>query len=169
MRTLIWNSVHLVGCASKEVTKTMAQAQQITRSTHGDSLADIMERVLTTGVVIAGDIQVKLCDVELLTIRIRLLICSVEKARELGISWWWEEQPSSNDSISKLKMLEDVFPNRICLLEPRGRNTKTFGSSRECKPKSVLPWKKENSRRHASIAIRHAKEQGIRHKRSWTL
>jgi hypothetical protein len=73
----------------------MTQAQVITRATHGDSLADILERVLNTGLVIAGDIRVKLCDVELLSIQLRLLICSVEKARELGISWWWQtpEQP----------------------------------------------------------------------------
>jgi hypothetical protein len=68
----------------------MAQAQLITRATHGDSLADILERVLNTGLVIAGDIRIKLCDVELLSIQLRLLICSVEKARELGISWWWQ-------------------------------------------------------------------------------
>jgi hypothetical protein len=68
----------------------MTQAQLITRSTHGDSLADILERVLNTGLVIAGDIRIKLCDVELLSIQLRLLICSVEKARELGISWWWQ-------------------------------------------------------------------------------
>ena len=58
----------------------MAQAQLITRATHGDSLADILERVLNTGLVIAGDIRIKLCDVELLSIQLRLLICSVEKA-----------------------------------------------------------------------------------------
>jgi hypothetical protein len=68
----------------------MAQAQLITRATHGDSLADILERVLNTGLVIAGDIRIKLCDVELLSIQLRLLICSVEKAKELGISWWWQ-------------------------------------------------------------------------------
>ena len=68
----------------------MAQAALITRATHGDSLADILERVLNTGLVIAGDIRIKLCDVELLSIQLRLLICSVEKARELGISWWWQ-------------------------------------------------------------------------------
>jgi hypothetical protein len=75
----------------------MAEAQLITRATHGDSLADILERVLHTGVVIAGDIRVKLCDIELLSIQIRLLVCSVEKARELGISWWWQspEQPAA--------------------------------------------------------------------------
>src|SRR3972149_5932061 len=70
----------------------MAQAQLITRATHGDSLADILERVLNTGLVIAGDIRIKLCDVELLSIQLRLLICSVEKARELGISWWWQPE-----------------------------------------------------------------------------
>ena len=73
----------------------MAQAQLITRATHGDSLADILERVLNTGLVIAGDIRIKLCDVELLSIQLRLLICSVEKAKELGISWWWQTSPQS--------------------------------------------------------------------------
>jgi hypothetical protein len=75
----------------------MAQAQLITRATHGDSLADILERVLHTGLVIAGDIRIKLCDVELLSIQLRLLICSVEKAKELGISWWWQSaaQPAA--------------------------------------------------------------------------
>jgi hypothetical protein len=74
----------------------MAQAQLIARATHGDSLADILERVLNTGLVIAGDIRIKLCDVELLSIQLRLLICSVEKAQELGISWWWQSpQPQT--------------------------------------------------------------------------
>jgi hypothetical protein len=69
----------------------MAQTELINHATHNDSLADILERVLNTGVVIAGDIRIKLCDVELLSIQIRLLICSVEKAKELGISWWWQQ------------------------------------------------------------------------------
>ena len=62
--------------------------------TRGDTtnLADILERVLDKGVVIAGDIVVSLVDVELLTIRLRLLIASVDKAREMGINWW-EEDP----------------------------------------------------------------------------
>jgi hypothetical protein len=53
-----------------------------------DSLADILERVLETGIVIAGDIKVNLNNVELLTIQIRLVICSVDKAREMGMDWW---------------------------------------------------------------------------------
>jgi gas vesicle protein GvpA/GvpJ/GvpM family len=57
------------------------------------SLADVMELVLDKGVVIAGDIQVNLLEIELLTIKLRLLIASVDKAREMGINWW-ESDPS---------------------------------------------------------------------------
>nr|WP_209696144.1 gas vesicle protein [Kribbella aluminosa] len=53
-----------------------------------ESLADLLERVLDKGVVIAGDIRVELLDIELLTIRIRLLLVSVDKAAEMGIDWW---------------------------------------------------------------------------------
>jgi hypothetical protein len=52
------------------------------------NLADILERVLDKGIIIAGDIQVNLLDIELLTIRIRLLVVSVDKAQEMGIDWW---------------------------------------------------------------------------------
>lgn len=53
-----------------------------------DSLADLLERVLDKGVVLAGDIRVNLLDIELLTIKIRLLLVSVDKAAEMGIDWW---------------------------------------------------------------------------------
>jgi hypothetical protein len=52
------------------------------------NLADILERVLDKGIVIAGDIQINLLDIELLTIKLRLLIASVERAQEMGINWW---------------------------------------------------------------------------------
>lgn len=52
------------------------------------NLADLIERVLDKGVVVAGDIKILLADVELLTIKIRLVICSVEKAMAMGINWW---------------------------------------------------------------------------------
>jgi hypothetical protein len=51
-------------------------------------LADVLERVLDKGIVIAGDIQINLLDIELLTVRLRLLIASADKAREMGIDWW---------------------------------------------------------------------------------
>ncbi|GAA4656570.1 gas vesicle protein [Streptomyces youssoufiensis] len=57
------------------------------------NLADILERVLDKGVVIAGDIQINLLDIELLTIKLRLVVASVDKAKEMGIDWW-ERDPS---------------------------------------------------------------------------
>lgn len=69
------------------------------------NLADILERVLDKGIVIAGDIQINLLDIELLTIKLRLLIASVDKAKEMGIDWW-EHDPSlssrANDGYSSL-------------------------------------------------------------------
>jgi Gas vesicle protein len=62
-----------------------------------DNLADILERVLDKGIVIAGDIQINLLDIELLTIKLRLLIASVDKAKEMGIDWW-----ESDSSLQKL-------------------------------------------------------------------
>jgi hypothetical protein len=52
------------------------------------NLADLLERILDKGIVIAGDIKIKLVDIELLTLQIRLVICSVDKAREMGMDWW---------------------------------------------------------------------------------
>jgi hypothetical protein len=57
------------------------------------NLADILERVLDKGIVIAGDIQINLLDIELLTIKLRLIVASVDKAKEMGIDWW-EHDPS---------------------------------------------------------------------------
>jgi hypothetical protein len=60
----------------------------LTEPEDGGSLADVLERVLDKGVVIAGDIQINLLDIELLTIKLRLVIASVDTARRMGISWW---------------------------------------------------------------------------------
>ncbi|WP_329415166.1 gas vesicle protein [Streptomyces sp. NBC_00704] len=54
----------------------------------GANLADILERVLDKGIVIAGDIRINLLDIELLTIKLRLIVASVDKAKEMGIDWW---------------------------------------------------------------------------------
>ncbi len=86
------------------------------------SLADVLERVLDKGVVIAGDIQIRLLDIELLTIKIRLLIASVDKAREMGINWW-ESDPfvstqqlgndDENGSPRELQERVDVLESRL--------------------------------------------------------
>jgi Gas vesicle protein len=66
--------------------------------TEASSLADILERVLDKGIVIAGDIQINLLEFELLTIKLRLLIASVDRAREMGINWWESDTSLSSDA-----------------------------------------------------------------------
>ena len=58
------------------------------QTTQPANLADILERVLDKGIVIAGDIQIHLLNIELLTVKLRLLIASADKAKEMGIDWW---------------------------------------------------------------------------------
>jgi len=70
------------------------------KSTEASSLADVLERILDKGIVIAGDITVGLADVELLTIKIRLVVCSVDKAQEIGINWW-QSDPALSSSAKK--------------------------------------------------------------------
>src|SRR6188474_1316035 len=57
-------------------------------SQRGSGLVDVLDRVLDKGLVVAGDIRVSLAEVELLTIRIRLIVCSIDKAQEIGLDWW---------------------------------------------------------------------------------
>jgi len=92
--------------------------QAIAHSVQTTSLADILERVLDKGIVIAGDIKICLADIELLNIKIRLLVASVEKAREMGIDWW----QSDPDLSSKARALKDEnrqLKERLDRLEAR--------------------------------------------------
>lgn len=66
----------------------MAIQRAAQHSIETTNIADLLERVLDKGVVIAGDIRISLVDVELLTIQLRLVICSVDKAKEMGMDWW---------------------------------------------------------------------------------
>lgn len=66
----------------------MTQQRSMSHSVQTSTLSDVLERVLDKGIVIAGDIRVKLVDIELLSIQIRLVICSVDKAKEMGMDWW---------------------------------------------------------------------------------
>src|SRR5512138_2962180 len=59
---------------------------------HSSGLVDVLDRVLDKGLVIAGDIKVSLAEVELLTIRIRLIVCSIDKAQQIGLDWWRYDQ-----------------------------------------------------------------------------
>ena len=62
--------------------------QAVVHAMQSSTLSDVLERVLDKGIVIAGDIKIKLVDIELLSIQIRLVICSVDKAKEMGMDWW---------------------------------------------------------------------------------
>ena len=90
-------------------------SEQITHGLYSTNLADILERVLDKGIVIAGDIQIKLADIELLTIKIRLMVASVDKAVEMGINWW-ENDPylknNSNEILEENKQLKEKL-NKI--------------------------------------------------------
>lgn len=66
----------------------MNDDRKLTHSTNSTTVADLLERLLDKGIVISGDIRIRLVEVELLTLEIRLLICSVDKAMEMGLDWW---------------------------------------------------------------------------------
>lgn len=68
-------------------------SSSLNQSTSGSTLGEILEKILDKGVVIAGDISIALADVELLTIKIRLVVASIDKAKEMGIDWW-ESDPN---------------------------------------------------------------------------
>jgi hypothetical protein len=80
------------------------------------NLADILERVLDKGIVIAGDIQINLLDIELLTIKLRLLVASVERAQEMGINWW-ESDPTLTSRASDLEEENEDLRSRLERLE----------------------------------------------------
>lgn len=80
----------------------MAIQRAAQHSIESTNLADLLERVLDKGIVIAGDIKVKLVDVELLTLQIRLVVCSVDKAKEMGMDWWTNNSMFNAGSHSEL-------------------------------------------------------------------
>jgi hypothetical protein len=80
------------------------------------NLADILERVLDKGVVIAGDIRINLLDIELLTIKLRLVVASVDKAKEMGIDWW-EHDPTLSSGARDVVEENERLRRRIGELE----------------------------------------------------
>jgi Gas vesicle protein len=83
------------------------------------NLADVLERVLDRGIVIAGDIQVHLLDIELLTIKLRLLVASVDRAREMGIDWWESDPSLSMGQPGKMADENRELKERLERLESR--------------------------------------------------
>jgi len=92
--------------------------QHMQHGLQATNLADILERVLDKGVVIAGDITISLVDVPLLNIKVRLLIASVDKAMEMGINWW-ENDPALSTRAQGLEEENQRLQQRLSRLEEK--------------------------------------------------
>jgi len=90
----------------------------LTSQRSGSNLADVLERVLDKGLVIAGDIKICLLDIELLTIKLRLLVASVDKARAMGIDWWEHDPSLSSRNRGQLAAENEQLGERISAPEP---------------------------------------------------
>ncbi|WP_433784934.1 gas vesicle protein [Actinomycetospora sp. CA-101289] len=96
----------------------------------GTNLADILERVLDKGIVIAGDVQINLLDIELLTIKLRLIVASVDRAKEMGIDWW-ERDPTLSSGHSELEKENQRLRERLEALEGRDAPAALEGGEQE--------------------------------------
>src|SRR5262245_16288078 len=100
-------------------------------SSRTTGLVDVLDRVLDKGLVVAGDIKVSLADVELLTIRIRLIVCSLDKAREIGLDWWLHDKNlvAGSDHTAReneqLKAQVRVLERKLAALSPPGSRTRS--------------------------------------------
>jgi hypothetical protein len=90
-------------------------------------LVDVLDRVLEKGLVVAGDVKISLAEVELLTIRIRLIVCSIDKAQQIGLDWWRNdryfgppEPPASALAAATAAPMARRFPRVEHRLPPRG-------------------------------------------------
>jgi hypothetical protein len=92
--------------------------QKLIHATEATNLADILERVLDKGIVIAGDIKIELAGVELLNIKIRLLVASVDKAMEMGINWW-QNDPALSSHAAAVQAQNAELQRRVETLEAR--------------------------------------------------
>jgi hypothetical protein len=107
----------------------MLQQQALSHSVQSSTLADVLERVLDKGIVIAGDIRVKLVDIELLSIQIRLVICSVDKAKEMGMDWWVNNPIFRADKPQEIAQASlTSLEERLATLEDTLRNAAAYCS-----------------------------------------
>ena len=97
--------------------QTVTTGSMSRTSAAGPGLADVLERVLDKGMVIAGDIKINLLDIELLTIKLRLLVTSVDKAKEMGIDWWEHDPALSSRARRELDGENERLRQRIIDLE----------------------------------------------------
>lgn len=88
--------------------------------TRSQGLVDVLDRILDKGLVVAGDVRVNLANVELLTIQVRLLICSIDKAEQIGLTWWKRDPLFSGDPTAlELERENRALVDRVQQLEAR--------------------------------------------------
>jgi len=87
--------------------------------TRSQGLVDVLDRILDKGLVIAGDVRVNLANVELLTIQIRLLVCSIDKAEEIGLTWWKNDPALAGGNAGHLERENRELRERLAALEAR--------------------------------------------------
>ena len=93
------------------------------RAYQGSNLVDILDRILDKGLVVAGDVRISLANVELLTIRIRLLVCSIDKAEQIGLNWWRYDrslvaQDDAAATIARLEQRIAELERQLALAQP---------------------------------------------------
>ena len=92
---------------------------EMVHAVQSSTLGDLLERILDKGVVISGDIRIKLVNVELLTIQIHLVICSVDRATEIGLDWWRTEGRIGAPSMTEATPILERLEQRMLQLEKR--------------------------------------------------
>jgi len=94
-------------------------------------LVDVLDRVLDKGLVVAGDVKISLAEVELLTIRIRLIVCSIDKAQQIGLDWWKHDAHLSPNRLSseneELRRQVRLLERKVASLSPRKGTTRRDG------------------------------------------
>ena len=102
------------------------------RGYQGTNLVDILDRILDKGLVVAGDVRISLANVELLTIRIRLLVCSIDKAEQIGLNWWRYDrslvaQADTDSTIARLEQRIADLERQLALTpsSPTSSTTRT--------------------------------------------
>lgn len=108
-------------------------------------LVDVLDRVLDKGLVIAGDIRVSLAEVELLTIRIRLLVCSIDKAEQIGLDWW-RHDPNLSVAARQLTLENETLRERIRQLEDKVSALAEERPSRESRETAGSRTERKNPR-----------------------
>jgi hypothetical protein len=91
---------------------------ELVSPTRSHGLVEILDRVLDKGLVIAGDIKINLANVELLTIQVRLLVCSIDKAEQIGLDWW-RQDPNLSVAARQLSLENETLREQVRALESR--------------------------------------------------